>query len=402
MLLFFSVSAGEDTGESPSNVKRGIELGDVSVSYATSEIDGLDGQPSIKTVTVVRKIAPMQKDDIPSNIIKHPNGATSQYWPADMRNDILQSIKSTPPVFPMETTGYGYYTSYSTKHKQTGPLTFPPAPEQEDRHSGQKVVPKSRTIAKQPTLTKPKSSRHKQWDGQKLASSQENVYQEGPETSENSAIDFSFPTPPQQYYIAATVNPYREYNNFIRDCYHLNPGQYRFSVRPTPELMEIANALSTGDIRTVKFLASRLQEPQQSQLNYTILFPIVPANQREKFPSPTALTQPSVAGGTNNNNNTAPAASTRPSVYIAPTKMRYYRKRLNRRPKPAQRQISVALTTSTTTTEPPQMMMDMMSTEAIQQTTIPTTTDSQWEPMNQPAALPQRRRVVRNRQMWRG
>lgn len=335
----------------------------------------------------------MEKDDMPGNIIKHPNGATSQYWPADMRNDILQSMKSTPPVFPMESTGYGYYTAYSTKHKKTGPLMFPPAPEPE-RNDGQKVVAKTKTIAKQPSITKAKSERYTHWDGEKMgASNQENLYQEGPpETSQDSAIDFSFPTPPQQYYIAATVNPYRDYNNFVRDCYHLNPGQYRFNVRPTPEIMEIADALSKGDIRSVKFLAARLQEPQQAAVNYTILFPIVPANQREPFPSPSDLTR------SPNNNNTAPAASTRPSVYIAPTKMRYYRKRLNRRPKPVQRQI-VGLTTTTTTTEPPQVM----STEATQPPTImPTTTDAQWEPMSQPAAMPQRRRIVRHRQVWRG
>lgn len=328
---------------------------------------------------------------MPTNIIQHPNGATSQYWPADMRNDILQSIKSTPPVFPMESTGYGYYTSYSTKHKN-GPLTFPPAPEQEKNNKA-KVEPQMKTIAKLPSITKPATFTH--WDGhEQLASGQENLYREGPDPKTNSAYDYGFVTPPQQYYIAATVNPYRDYNNFVRDCYHLNPGQYRFNVRPTPEMMEIADALSNGNIRLVKDLAARLQEPQQ--VNYTILFPIVPANQREVFPAPTELARPPLASS----NNTTLPVSTRPSVYLAPNKMRYIKKRINRRPKPLQRQvIGLTTTTTTSTTEvPPQMIQ----TETTQQPAIPTTTQAQWEPMGQPVAAPQRRRLVKQRRTWYG
>lgn len=316
-----------------------------------------------------------------------------------MRNDVIMNLKSMPPVFPMDSTGYGYYTSYSTKHKNTGPLTFPPAPEK-DKPVAVEVVAKTNTIAKLPAITKPQTVKFLHWDGQKLASNQENLYRAGPdpkvETQQNSAFDFGYNTGGQQqrYVIAATVNPYRDYGNFVRDCYHLNPGQFRFNVQPTPDMLMLAEALSNGDLRQVKLLAARLPNAQ-AQVNYTILFPIVPADQREMFTQPTELVRPPI--GTSVNGTVA--APTRPSIYIAPTKTRYLRRRLNRRPKPIMRPI-IGLTTTTSTTETPPAMTTAAAVTT-QQAAMPTTTDSQWEPMRQPAT-PQRRRLVYRRQSWHG
>lgn len=410
MLLLRCIESAENTGESESNVKRGLKLGNMAVSYTESELPSDDGN-TVKTVTVFRKMGAVDDDDdeVPNNIIRHPNGAISQFWPADMRNDVLQNIKSTPPVFPIESTGFGYYTSYTTKHKETGPLTFPPAPPPEKPGPGTKVSSKMKTIAKLPSITKPKPVKFTHWDGQKFASGQENLYREGPESTVPYGFEFGFgPPPQQQFYVEATANPYRDYSNFFRDCYHLNPGQFRFHVLdPSPDMLAIAEALSNGDLRQVKALAARIPD-SQNNINYTITFPIVPANQREVFPAPTDFTRPTF-GGTNFGNNVTAASTKRPSVYIAPTKMRYVRKRLNRRPKPASRNTINQATSTSTTTEIIQLPT-MVSTEAatmppttIPATTMPQTTQNDWAPMTQPAAIsqpvamPQRRHVARKR-----
>lgn len=387
--------------------KRGIEYGDVSYSYAHTDIGDSDGSHT-KTVNVVRRKGAPKLNDLPQNMVKMPNGNTVQYWPADMTPDVQSKLQQPLPA-GMDGTLYGFYTSYSTNHdktkknevyepyevkvepvkkqdiiyvaplksnkENTAPILFPPDSGNEvkqkpkvisigsklqsiTKHSGQLLTniwhPLKQNISpstmapvynewkpyKQPLSPSTTTGQPKQRDDYLYLQEQQQIQQQ-----------FR-----QQYAPTET-----QYKQFINSCFKLaQNGEYAFAIDGNEEMLQLAAALSLGDVKRVKELASNLKDPNsgisQSNINVSDAnLNVIPISSTYIPPSADDI-----------NNITPNLPSTTQTPYTAPIRVRY-RKKINRRPKVPERMLvtrrpnnratpsstSTSIATSTTSQAPP-------------------------------------------------
>lgn len=337
------------SSESFVKVKRGLEFGDVSYSYAHTDFSDRSGS-NVKTTTVVRRIgSPKINDKIPQNMIKMPNGNTVQYWPADMDPNIQLKIK-TPLKESLDQDHYGHYKSYSTNHddvKQNWPKkgdevkivykateSAPMVPNRVEKDIVSDMVGGQATS---PILFPMDEANMKAMMRQKIVSIGTKLQSITPtkatlNTNVQGNQQTQYESQFKQKLPEIFVPPVGNYDEFLANCYKLSKeGSYAFSVPANDDLVKLASAVSAGDIMKIKELANNLKMPESAMSFFN--------SQRY-----TSQSNDNNANGNAINSNESssqgeqvPTTTKRPA-YVAP-RVRL-RKRINRRPKIPERMLS--------------------------------------------------------------
>ncbi|XP_058465959.1 uncharacterized protein LOC131439218 [Malaya genurostris] len=299
--------------QSYSLFKRGIVLGDLTYSYASTDMGSSDGG-RVKTVTVIKNVAmpkptsTMFKDRTEDffesfDLTGNKPQEQIQYWPADESNK-MKKITIKPPSFAIpETKEFSpeefkhpidlleiVKSAAKTQSKlmktapvdDTGPVIFPPdAQMMKKRNNGVVSVAKEYTSV----LTNDQKERSKSKTAGKLNTKVETI-----KTKEKKYENYKFVDPSSQYQDDFEQTEYvfmPESNSYklkqvskapvaINDELKNTPYAYKDPSPPrtidftlystndtTPDLLfsELANAVASRNITMIKSLAGQLDEP---------------------------------------------------------------------------------------------------------------------------------------------
>lgn len=358
-----TLSRNPPASESFVKFKRGLEFGDVSYSYAHTDFSDRSGS-NVKTTTVVRRIgSPKINDKIPQNMIKMPNGHTVQYWPADMDPQIQTKIKN-PIKEALNEESYGHLMSYMTNHEEKGN-------ESKKKDEVQVVYKKKKEETPAKDMSIPKMMEKEIISDIVGTTNQDTSPVQFPINEANMKAMMrqqvaivgtrlqSLPPPPKpnnnkkassniqfrQQLPDIFVPPVGNYDEFLANCYRLSKeGNFAFSVPPNKEFMDIASALSAGDIIKVKELANNLKvpEPEPIALNFDSQR-FIAANNGERHVEYLNSIVNEAPIEVSSVPSVSVASSTMRAAYVAP-RVRL-RKRINRRPKIPERMLLAARTT---------------------------------------------------------